>query len=381
MKKVIMALIATLTVCMFTGCGNSSADAKKEDNATQTNAKAEDNKEIPELTMSWGNELHTGVMSIPTKKVDEFKKQGVYLNPLSKDKFELMDGEKKLAVLNFVPSKGGSETANLMSQNHVDYGFCSNTAILSAVDNGSKLKIISPFQSNGIALVFPPGTNLKSWDEIKKHIQDKKEPLKLGYHSPVSGPRIVIESVLKTQGLKVSENPSDVDADVILVDLKGASNLLPSLSSGQVDAWVGPSHHPEAAQDTKVGEISLTLKDFPPVGSWDDFPCCVLAATQNAIDKHPEVTKALVKLVDENSKYCNENKEEVAKVMSEIIGVSQEAIKLCEIKYFTTPSDKWMDGIKIYVDALNNMNKFSGELKGKSFDEVKTKSFDFQFLK
>lgn len=379
MKNKVVALVACalLSLTMLAGCNDSS---KKETKTVNSKVSKEENAKVPELSISWGNELHTGALNVLTKKTEEFKKQGVYLNVLSKDKFELIENNKKLAVLNFIPTKGGSETANMMSQNHLDYGVCSSTAVLSAVDNGASLKIISPFQSNGIALVSPPDKKFNSWEEIKKYIKDSKTPIKIGYHSPVSAPRIVMESVLRTEGLKVTEDPNDTTANVILVDLKGINNLLPSLSSKQVDAWVGPSHHPEAAQDTGVGNIALTLKNFPPTGSWDDFPCCSVAARQEVIDKYPEVTKALIKLIGNDAKFCNENKEEVAKVLSDIIGVSENAIKMCEIKYFIKPSDNWYNGIKVYVKALNEMGKFNGELKGKSFEEVKEKSFEFKFI-
>jgi len=376
MRKRLIALFMVLSVITMVGCnGSENYDKSNKETKLATNVE-----EVPELTISWGNELHTGIMNVTIKKAEEFKEKGIYLNPLSEDKFELIENGEKLAVLNYISTKGGSETANLMSQNHVDYGFCSNTAVLSAVDNGSALKIISPLQSNGIALVFPKDTDFKSWQDIKAYIEAADAPIKIGYHSPVSGPRIVIESVLKKEGLVVSENPNDVDADVILVDLKGVNNLLPSLASKQVDAWVGPSHHPEAAQETNVGKIALNLKDFPPAGVWDNFPCCVMAARQEVIDKYPEITKALSKLVKLNTEYCNENKDDVAKVMSEIIGVSESTIKLSEIKYSTTPSEKWTNGIQVYVDALNEMGKFSGELKGQSFDIVKEKAFEFKFI-
>lgn len=381
MKNKIISLLVLMMV-LLVGCSSNkeSESSNKASNNSSNLSENETKKEIPELTMSWGNELHTGIMNVVTKKPEVFKEKGVYLNPLSSDKFELIENDEKIAILNFVVSKGGSETANLMSQGHVDYGFGSNTAFLTAVDNGAKLKIAAPFQSDGIALVFSPGTNLKTWDEIKSYIEKLDQPLKLGYHSPVSGPRIVIESILKSQGFNVTENPADVSADVLLVDLKGSSNLLPSLTSKQVDAWVGPSHHPEAAEEKGVGEIALALKDFPENGQWTDFPCCVFAATDKVINEYSEVTEALIKLVTANAEYCNENHDEMSKVMAEVIGVSEETIKKCQINYFTNPSDKWLSGIEVYVNKLNEMNKFNGQLKGLSFEEVKEKVFDFRFL-
>lgn len=377
MKKKILALItcAVLALTTLTGCGKTAESGK-------TPAKGENTatEKLPELTIAWGNELHTGILNVLGPKAEDFKKQGVYLNPLSDDKYELIENGKKLAIMNYIPTKGGSETANMLSQKNLDYGLCSSTAIMSAVDNGAAVKLITPFQSNGIALVFPPKSNLKSWEDVKKYIVESKTPVKIGYHSPVSAPRIVMEAVLKNEGIKVTEDPSDSTAQVILVDLKGSSNLLPSLASKQVDAWVGPSHHPEAAEDKGVGEIAITLKNFPPVGSWDDFPCCSLGARTEVVEKNPEATKALIKLLGNLGHYADEHKDEVAKILSQKIGVSENAINKCEIKYFTTPSEKWYNGINVYVKALNEMGKFSGELKGKSFDEVKEKAFDFSCL-
>lgn len=376
MRKKIISLIAcvVLSMTLIAGCGKSGVNDKKDSNSGNSQDK------LPELKIAWGNELHTGVLNILGPKSEEFKKQGVYFNPLSDDKFELIQDGKKLAIMNFIPTKGGSETANMLSQNNLDYGLCFSMALMSVVDNGAAVKIISPFQSNGIALVFPKNSNLKSWEAVKKHIEGSNTPVKIGYHSPVSAPRIVMESVLKKEGLKVTEDPSDSKAQVLLVDLKGSNNLLPSLGSKQVDAWVGPSHHPEAAEDKGVGEIAITLKNFPEVGAWDDFPCCSLGARDEVVKKYPEATKALIKLLGNLGHYANENKDDVAKILSQKIGVSESAIKKCEITYFTKPSEKWYNGIKVYADALNSMGKFSGELKGKSFEDVKTKSLDFRFL-
>lgn len=366
MKKLLISL--TLFAIMFSvGCSKDTGTSGVNDN--------EQDSDIPNLSISWGNELHTGTMNVPLERVDYFKEKGVYFNPISKEQFELVKDGKKLALLNFIPSKGGSEAATLMGQEHLDIAFCSNTAILSAIDQGTKVKILAPIQTDGISLVFPEDSNFYGWEEVKSHIEKSDTPVKIGYHSPVSAPRIVLESVLKTEGLKVTEDPNDTNADVLLVDLKGSSNLLPSLTSKQVDAWVGPSHHPETAEVKGLGKIVLTLKDFPPAGKWENFPCCVVSAREEVLNEYPEVLNALVELVDENAKYSMENRKDVAKIISETIGVPEEAINNSEIKYTTNPSEKWLDGISIYSDALNDMNKFNGKLKDKNFEEVKKEVF------
>ncbi|MCT4507376.1 MAG: ABC transporter substrate-binding protein [Tepidibacter sp.] len=318
-------------------------------------------------------------MNIPLHKTENFKENDIYFNPISEQQFELMKNGKKLALFNFVPTKGGSEAATLMGQGHLDAAVCSNTAMLSAYDQGTDVKILCPIQTDGVSLVFGPDKDFYGWEEVKKYIQKSDVPVKIGYHSPVSGPRIVLESVLKTEGLNVTENPNDIEADVLLIDLKGSQNLLPSLTSKQVDAWVGPSHYPEAAEHENLGKIVLNLKDFPPKGKWENFPCCVFSAREEVMSKYPEVFDAMVQLITDDAKYCMKNKEDVADVLSNVIGVHEDVVKSSTITYTTNPTEKWIDGIKVYYTALDKMDKFNGRLKNKDFDEVKEKVFEFKY--
>lgn len=380
MKKIMSLFLCTILVGLIVcGCSNDTKKTSK-DGIKEENAENVENGEIPEISISWGNDLHTALPYVPLKRVDEFKDKGVYLNPLSEDKFELIENDKKLAILSFIPTKGGSEVATLMGQGHLDSALSSNTAILTAIDGGTATKILCPVQTGGIGLVFPSDSDFYGWEEVKRYIQASETPVKIGYHSPVSGPRILIESILKEEGLKVTEDPNDFEADVLLVDLKGANNLIPSLSSKQVDAWVGPSAYPETAEYEKLGKVVLKLEDFPPKGKWDNFPCCVFSAREEVLNKYPEVFRALTRLLDETCKYCMENKDDAAEILSGFIGVDKEIVKSATINYTTDPNDEWLSGIKVYVDALNKMDKFNGRLKGKPFDEVVKQAFDFSYV-
>ncbi len=371
-KFVCLFLCIGLIGTMLCGCGGNEAKQTPKD---------EENEKVPEISISWGTALHVVMLQAPINRVDKFEEKGIYLNPLSEDKFELIEDGKKLAVLSYIPNKGSSEVATLMGQGHLDSAICSNTGMLTAIDSGTDIKILSPVHTQGIGLTFPPDTDLNSWEDVKEYILKLEVPVKIGYHSPVSAPRLVLESVLKEEGLKVTEDPNDFDADVLLVDLKGTNNLIPSLTSKQVDAWVGPSVFPETAEHENLGKLVLKLEEFPPEGKWDNFPCCVFSAREEVLNKHPEVFKALVRLIDESCKYCMENKDDAAEIIAKFMGIDKEIVRNATINYTTEPSDEWLEGIKIYVDVLNKTNKFNGRLKGKSFDEVVKQAFDFSYVK
>lgn len=373
LSKFAYLFIFILLFSSILGCSNQENPTAGSQNGGQENP--------PEITLSWGNSLHTALPEIPLKRIEQFKERGIYLNPLSEDKFELIDHGKKLAIISYIPNKGASEVATFMGQGHLDSALCSNTGILTAIDKGTDVKILCPVQTGAIALVFPPNTSFYGWKEVKNFIKSSKVPVKIGYHSPVSAPRVVLESVLKEEGFKVTEDPNDVKADVLLVDLKGTNNLIPSMTSKQVDAWVGPAHFPETAEHKNLGKIVLHLDDFPPKGKWDDFPCCVFSVRNEVLSEHPEVFKALAHLLEECCKYWEENRDDASEILAESIGIEKEVIKSSRINFTTEPTEKWLEGIDIYIEALNEMGKFDDRLKGMPFEKVIDSCFDFSYIK
>mgnify|MGYP006290456215 FL=1 len=188
--------------------------------------------------------------------------------------------------------------------------------MLTGIDRGNAVKILCPTYVDGMALVFPKGSRMKGWDEVSAFIESSKQPVKVGYHSPTSAPRMVIEGALRQAGLTVTQDFSQQDADVLLVDLKSTSNLIPALVSKQVDCWVGPAPYPEVAEIKGVGHIGLDLRNLPPQGQWHNFPCCVMAGTERMLAKHPEVVQALVQLMTKSVAWCNEHPAKVAQIMA-----------------------------------------------------------------
>jgi len=361
-KKVSLLLLALLIAVSLIGCSGASPT-----------------KEIPELVVAWGSELHTGVMNMVVNRPDLFSGNPAHLNIIDAENYDLIQDGKVIAHLKFVLSKGGSEVATMFAQEIIDFGFSSNTAILSAVDAGAKVKIISPLQSDGIALVFPPDSKINDWESLKKHLQSSPEPVKIGYHSPVSAPRIALEYALTEQGIKITQDPGDSSANVLLVDLRGSSNLLPSIKSGVVDAWVGPSHYPEAAEVEGLGKVVLNLKDFPEAGQWDNFPCCVFSAHQKIIDNYPGVCQAMTQVVADCAAYATGHRDTLAEVIFATIGIPEQAVKNARINFTTQANDKWYSDIGIYFDAMTSMKQFSGNLNGIGYAQAKDMVIDLRF--
>jgi NitT/TauT family transport system substrate-binding protein len=366
-KFFVFALLLTTLFCL-TGCGSKTPETAEL-------------KEIPTMSIAYGNDLHCCMLNVAMIDTEAFADKAMRINPLSDSQFELLKDDEVIAKFNIIRGKTGAECATMMAQGHLDICLCSNTAIQCAYDVGTEVKILSPLHVGGVAIVMAPEVGFYGFDALKEHIDNLERPFKVGYPSAISGPRIVTEYVLKDSGFKVTEDPGDVTADVLMVDLKGFQNVTSSINSGAVDAWLGTSPFQENSVAQGMGKIVLKLDDYPPAGKWSSFPCCVLAATTDAINEYPEAIEGVVSVIADCIDYANTNWDNFAEINSPIIGFEEEVILASDgIIYTSDPSEAWVDGIEIYFNTIKSLGKFSDRLKDADYDTVKTELFDFSFL-
>ena len=107
---------------------------------------------------------------------------------MDKEKYELYDKGKKVANVDLIVTKSGSEAASLFAQKHIDLALLSITAAMTGIDSGMAVKVLAPLQTEGLALVFPKDNPLNGWEGFEKYLAAQKEPVKIGYHSPTSAP-------------------------------------------------------------------------------------------------------------------------------------------------------------------------------------------------
>ncbi|SOB60124.1 ABC transporter substrate-binding protein [Pseudodesulfovibrio profundus] len=338
--------------------------------------------DVPKLSLGYVFTTHHTPLMVAAIKGEAFKEDGVYLKTLiPKKKYMLMSAEDQpLAELSLLVSKSGSETITLFAMNQMDMALASSTAFMSGVDKGTKVKALCPMHVDGMAMVFPADSEVNGYDAVAAAVNESKTPFKIGYHSPTSAPRVVFEGALHKAGFKITGDPNDATADILMVDLKSTSNLIPALLSKQVDCWVGPAPHPSVAEFKGVGHIALNSRDLPPEGDWHDFPCCVMGASESLIAERPEIVQAMTDLMTTSTRWSNSHRAEAAKISADWIGAPEEALAKSAIIYSTDPTEKWLNGEQMFIDMLRSMNKLKGNLKDTSPEETWSKLFDFTFV-
>ena len=366
-QKSIRVVLLLLVLTLLVGCSGSPEA---------------DNAEIPNLKVAYIFTNHQTPLMVAASMAEAFEAEGTWLKTvIDREQYVLMQGDEPVANIDLIVNKNGSETMTMMTQGHVDLALASSAAFISAVDKGAELKMLCPVHTEGIGLVMAQDAVINDWEAFASMTRESERPVTVGYHSPTSAPVILFAAALDDAGLTYTKNPDDVTADILLVDLKGTNNLLPALTSKQVEAWVGPSPYPELAVTEGVGKIVLDLREMPPEGKWHDFPCCVAGATQEAIDNHGEAVEAFTRLMTVAATYADSHPEEAAQITSDFTGVSLEAARMSAIKYTTNPSETWVTNLGLVYDVLHESDGLNEQFADKSYEETHDAIFNFSFIR
>ncbi len=390
MKKIISILLIITMVFSLAACNSTDSKDASSDNAQNSDKANESSSDkqkeevdfdkLPVVNMAWGLDMHTGVIHAGCELTDIFKDRPAYLSKIADGKYALYIDGVPSAVINHVVVKNSSESVNLFATGAIDFAILSNTAVFTAYDINVDVQILAPIQSDGIGCVAINDAPFNNFEEMVEYAKTSEQPLKMGYHSSLSGPRIVIEKALLEAGLTITEDPADHTADVLTVDLKGLSNLQPALTSKQVDAWVAPAPQPQLSVSSGNGKLIGGLDSFSKDGKWANFPCCTYAASTKIINSSPEIVQAITQIIYDTTNYVQENKAAAAPSICSNIGIEEEVFNNSYIVYNTAPTEAWQNGIKLYYDAMVQMRKFEGRLASEKFEDAKEKVFNFTFI-
>jgi NitT/TauT family transport system substrate-binding protein len=291
---------------------------------------------------------------------------GVYLETMeSKRLYRLYKNNKYIANIEIDSGTGGIQLIRKLDEKILDVSFGGVPAMISMIDKGSKIKIISPVMTEGAAFVVEKDVPVSNWSGFVNYVRARKEPFRVGYKVAVSVQNLIFETALNTEKLSYSTDMSANDVDIIIMNMHGPKNLLPSLKAGVIDGYVVMQPYPALAEFSGSAKVISQLSDLPPEGRWKDHPCCALAAGEDFIAANQEVLDALVKLFGAAGKYIKEFPAESAQITSEwlLTPLSVEQKSLPTIKFVEDYSSEWNSGIDFWIRTLVSSRKMTGEVE------------------
>ncbi|NLJ79053.1 MAG: ABC transporter substrate-binding protein [Tissierellia bacterium] len=372
-------LILLLVLSLIVGCAsNGKVDIAADDKVEDIEIEEE---EVPSLRIVYTFSNYHAPLIVAAAKNNAFENEGIYLEEIIEgEKYALISDGEKVSNIELVAVRDGKDVMDMLAQGNGELGFSSMEFPLKTIDDGYDIKILGPIGMDGMALVMGQDMPIDDLDSFMQYIREHDEPLSIGYHAPSTMPIILFEAAMKERAISFTRNPGQKDNDILLVDLKGTANLIPSLQAEQVvDGWIGFSPFPELAELEGAGKVILDLDGFNPMGRWNEFPHSVISARDGAIENHYKEIGEFFKLLSIAMKYMNQNEQEVGGLVADWIGTSADAIASSNISYSMKASQNWIDNADVVFRYLQDSGKFKGKLANGQLGNMRDDIFYFTF--
>lgn len=307
---------------------------------------------------------------------------GVTLKKVEDKQFyELYANNRKIADVEIVKVGGGSKMPAALAQGVIDIGLGGVAAVVASTDSGAPVKLISPLHSKGDMFVVKPDSAVNTWEDFVKTAKAADKPLRIGYKSPVAVAKLVFEDALRHEGISFSQDLSNGDVKVHLINTKGGGKLNTALSGDLIEGYVGNNPFPSIAVEKKMGKIVCDLEDLPP-GNFLNHPCCCIAANTTVLDEKGAAVEAMLTLCLQATDLINADMDKAVAAATRWIGTSEtvEKMSIPTSGYSMAQDAVWQATMDKWIVAMNELGTFTGKLKGLSPEKACELAYDMTYL-
>lgn len=191
----------------------------------------------------------------------------------------------------------GGDLMTAMASGDIDVGYAGITPVMSSIEQGVPVKVVSGAQIEGSAIVAGADSGISSIADLKgKTVATPGEAS--------------IQNMLLTYALK--ENGVSTD-DVEFTTMK-AAQMTDALKAGKIDAMIIWEPYSSIAVSSGDGQLVANTSEILP-----GHPCCVVVAREDYIDNHAEALQKVLEAHANATDFTNENPAEAAKMLPEDI--------------------------------------------------------------
>jgi len=231
----------------------------------------------------------------------------------------------------------GAPEMQAMMAGELDFAYVGSPPFITAVSNGLRGKIIASVQTQGSDIVLRSDAPYTDPNDLKG--------LRIATFTAGTIQDTMLRDWLSSHGI----NP---DTDVEISGM-GPGDATTAMLAGKVDAVFLPHPSPVTLTEAGVGRIIVRSGEMIP-----NHACCVLVASDEMIQKYPEVVAAFLKAHMDGTEYALVHQTEAAETMSAYTGQNPDVIKLSlEVWDGAWVSDPHIiySSVMEYVDMQENL--------------------------
>ena len=187
-------------------------------------------------------------------------------------------------TVELVQFNNGGDLMTAMASGKVDVGYVGISPVLSSVEKGVPVKIISSAQTEGSGIIVSNQSGISSAADLSgKNVATPGE---------ASIQYVLLNYYLKANNLKID----DVNASAMKTP-----SINDAINTNTIDA--GVTFQPFVSSSEASGnKVLVTSHEMLP-----NHPCCVVVASQDLIDKHPDTVKTIASIHENATKFINDN--------------------------------------------------------------------------
>ena len=191
--------------------------------------------------------------------------------------------EKAGISTKLVQFNNGGDLMTAMASGDVDVGYVGITPVLSSIEKGVPVKVISAAQTEGSGIVVSNESDISSALDLAGK--------KIATPGEASIQHMLLQYYLKENGMSID-------------DLKVSAMKVPSmndaLKTNQIDGMITF----EPFVSTAVANGNKLLVDSSEI--LPNHPCCVVVASDDFIKNHPNETKTILEIHENATNFINE---------------------------------------------------------------------------
>lgn len=218
-----------------------------------------------------------------------------------------------------------------MASGKVDVGYVGISPVLSSVEKGVPVKVISAAQNEGSGIVISNNSGISSAADLNgKNVATPGE---------ASIQYVLLNLYLKNNGLSM---------DKVNASAMKTPSINDAINTNTIDA--GVTFQPFVSTSEANGNKVLATSNDILAG----HPCCVVVASQDIIDKKPDTVKDIVAIHENATKFINDNVKENASAVVDLLPsdiVSNKTVEANSLASFPFLSGL-NDTYKANVDAF-----------------------------
>ena len=230
-----------------------------------------------------------------------------------------------------VQFNNGGDLMTAMASGKVDVGYVGISPVLSSVEKGVPVKVISAAQNEGSGIIISNNSGISAASDLNgKNVATPGE---------ASIQYVLLNLYLKNNGLSM---------DKVNASAMKTPSINDAINTNTIDA--GVTFQPFVSSSEANGNKVLATSGDILAG----HPCCVVVASQDIIDKKPDTVKDIVAIHENATKFINDNVKENASAVVDLLPsdiVSNKTVEASSLASFPFLSGL-NDTYKANVDAF-----------------------------